>query len=82
MTDTSTDPHVATALIVALADERDALLAERDALQWKLDCVLNDTGQRSLLDKIDALMAERDALLAEQKKSLWAKISDCDTPYV
>jgi len=57
MTDTSTDPHIATALIVALADERDALLAERDAL----------------LAERDALLAERDALAAKAREAdrLW-----------
>ena len=37
---------------------------ERDTLQWRLDMILLETGQRPLLDRIDALTKERDALAA------------------
>lgn len=40
---------------------------ERDALQWKLDAVLNETGQRPLLDKIDALVKQRDVIMVINK---------------
>ena len=44
-----------------------ALAADRDALQWKLDAILNDTGQRPLLDKIDALTKQRDVIMVINK---------------